>query len=896
MNKPLFIVVDGSNCYYSKERNGLYNNQNRPSGAIFGLTSYVEFLQQEYQPAALAVVFDARAPTFRHQLYPEYKAQRDPMPPALQEQLQPTKDLLRALGFALVERAGVEADDVIGSLTARARAAGYRVLIVSNDKDMAQLLSDDDVQIRAKTGSKKLAREEIFTAANIKLRFGENLSPALIPDFLALKGDAVDNIIGLSGVNKTTLIKLLKKYDGLAGVLAHKDEITGVLGEKIRANADRLALNRQLTAIKTDLEFDFGLDALARQPLDLETVRRLCDEYNLNVLASKYLPREQAQYRRIASLAELEALIGHWRTLDKIALDTETTGLDYFSDELVGLSFADGPGSAYYLPLAHRDRSSLLDAPAPENLPRDEALRLLRPLLEDEKLLKIGQNLKFDQHVLRRYGLEIRPPLGDTMLLSYVLNSTACKHNLDALARYYLNHSTTTFEEIAGKGAQRLRFDQIDLDAATHYAAEDADITLRLYEALWPRLAEELRPLYLNMELPLAAVLATMEERGILIDEAALRQQSANLGAELAKLEQQAHSLVGHPFNLGSPKQLQEILFQRLELPVLKKTPQGQPSTDESVLRELAERHELPRLLLGHRHLAKLKSTYTDTLPTLVNPADGRLHTSYQQAVTSTGRLSSSNPNLQNIPIKSEQGQEIRAAFIARPGWQLLAADYSQIELRVMAHFAQDEGLMRAFRDGVDIHSATASEVFEVPLAEVNRELRRRAKSINFGLIYGMGAFGLARQLKIGLDEAESYIERYFQRYPKVQDFMERSKAFAREHQYVETLCHRRIHLLDINHKNKNIRAECERVAINAPIQGTAADIIKIAMLQLQERFAGEERLRLLLQVHDELVFEIEPSALDLVAEVSRIMREALPLTVPLEVETGLGPNWLAAH
>ena len=896
MAKPLFIIVDGSNCYYSKERNGLYSSENLPSGAIFGLSSYLEQLQENYQPECLAVVFDRRAPTFRHQLYKDYKAHREPMADRLVQQLEPTRQLIQALGYRILEREGVEADDVIGSLALAASGAGYSVLIASNDKDMAQLLINDHIALLAKAGSRATAKEQRYDRSSVAKRFGENLPPELIADFLALKGDAADNIIGLANLNKTSALKLLKKYQGLAGLLAHKEEITGSQGEKLREHSERLALNLQLTTIKTDLPMDQPWDYFRRQPIDAAALAAICHKYSLAQLAAKYLETAPAHYELITSLAQLDYLIKGWERAEWLALHLETSDEDYFSGEPLGLAISAAAGSAHYLALNHRRGAGLFREDYPDNLAAAQVFAQLKPLLERPGLIKVSHNLKRLSHWLARWQINLTPA-ADVMLLGYVLNSTGANYDLDKLLRYHLNQSPPGREELLGRGAHKLTFAQLEPAVAADHCGRRADGIGQLYELFNRRLEEPLKRLYEDMELPLSAILTKMERHGVALDRGQLAEQSARLAAQLAELENQAYGLAGQPFNLNSTKQLREILFEKLELTPLKKTPAGQASTDESVLSQLAEEHELPRLLLQQRHLAKLKSTYTDALPRLINPVSGRLHTTFQQAVTSTGRLSSTNPNLQNIPIRSTAGQEIRSAFVAAAGWQLLSADYSQIELRVMAHFAKDPGLIAAFQQGLDIHRATASEIFAVPLDAVDREQRRSAKTINFGLIYGMSSFGLARSLKISLEEAEDYMAKYFNRYPQVLNFMEETKEFAREHQYVETLAGRRIPVLDINHKNKNLRQECERAAINAPIQGTAADILKRAMIDLERELGSDEELRLLLQVHDELVFEIRPAAVERLRErIRQIMADAVTLTVPLEVELGLGQSWLEAH
>ena len=926
----LVVLVDGSS-YLFRAYHGLpplTNRDGHPTGALHGVIKMLAKLYDDHQPAYFGVVFDAKGKTFRHDLYPAYKAHRPPMPEELRVQIEPLHRLIEALGFPLIIEPGVEADDVIGTLAMQALSEHYQVVISSGDKDMAQLLTHADITLL------DTMKNAVTTTANIAERFKvDALRADQVIDFLALVGDSADNIPGVAKVGPKTAAKWLAEYQTIDNLIDHASKIPGKIGDNLRAGIDTLRLSQTLATINTTLDLNTRIADLALQPRQPDKLAALCDTYELASIKAQYLKTPAApppapvatHYRAITTLDELDALITRLKNSDGYAIDTETDSLDYMRANLVGISVAPAPGEAYYLPLAHQ-----LSA----NLPYAETLTRLKPLLEASAPPKSGQHHKYDRHIFARAGIELRGIKDDTMLMSYTINSTATRHNLDDLADYYLNHQTTTFEDIAGKGAKQLTFDQIPLETATAYACEDADITLRLKNHLAPKLAAvpQLDALYRELEMPLAELLYKIEATGVRIDPAALAAQSAEISGQLAALEQAAHALAGAPFNLGSPKQLQEILYDQLGLPVLRKTPKGQPSTNEEVLEELANSHgaELPRLILEHRGLAKLKTTYTDRLPELINPHTGRIHTSYHQAVTSTGRLSSSDPNLQNIPVRSEAGRRIRRAFIAEDGWQILAADYSQIELRIMAHLSADPGLLAAFARGDDIHRATAAEIFGVAPEAVSREQRRDAKAINFGLIYGMSAFGLARQLNIPRGQAADYIDTYFARYPKVRDYMDATREAAHKQGYVETLLGRRLYLPDINSKNPQRRQASERLAINAPMQGSAADIIKRAMLAIDRelelsplpgaggtpspslpREAGEgwgggvktraatarDDLRLIMQVHDELVFEIRPqAAAELTPRIVALMENAMTLSVPLIVETGLGANWDEAH
>ncbi len=896
-SKPL-ILVDGSSYLYRAYHAlpPLSNSRGEPTGAMYGVLNMLRKLLDEYQPTHIGVVFDAPGKTFRDELYEAYKAHRPPMPDDLRAQTQPLKDMVRALGLPLIEVPGVEADDVIGTLATAASRAGMRVIISTGDKDMAQLVNEDIILLNTMSNT-RLDRE------GVRAKFG--VGPECIVDYLALVGDSADNIPGVPQVGPKTAAKWLNQYGSLDGVLAHKDEITGKVGEKLRENLDNLALSRQLATIRCDLALPVSLADLARGEPDRATLEQYYRRYEFSTWLAQLLEEQPAgaataveapptEYQTIWTEAELEEWLQRLAEAELFAFDLETTSLDYMQAEICGLSFAVEPGKAAYLPVAH----SYMGAPA--QLPRDRVLARLKPLLEDPARRKVGQNAKYDMNVLARYGIALRGVAYDTMLESYVLDSTATRHDMDSLALKYLGHRTIRFEDVAGKGAKQVTFDQVGIEQATAYAAEDADITLRLHRELYPRLAavDSLQRVFHELEMPLIPVLSRMERNGVLVDRAMLKEQSRELAERMLEIEAEAYREAGGPFNLGSPKQIQEILFEKHGLPVLERTPTGQPSTAESVLEQLADSYPLPRLILEHRGLAKLKSTYTDKLPELIDPHTGRVHTSYHQAVASTGRLSSSDPNLQNIPIRTAEGRRIRQAFIAAPGYRLLSADYSQVELRIMAHLSADPGLLRAFAAGLDIHRATAAEVFGLPPDAVDDGHRRAAKAINFGLIYGMSAFGLARQLGVPQGEAKRYIDRYFQRYPGVKDYMERIREQARRDGFVETVFGRRLYLPEINSRNAARRQAAERVAINAPMQGTAADIIKRAMIDLDGWLTAEHPdVRMVLQVHDELVFEVPEAKVELVREqVCARMAAAAELAVPLVVEAGVGANWDEAH
>ncbi|MBV2095148.1 MAG: DNA polymerase I [Candidatus Thiodiazotropha sp. (ex Codakia orbicularis)] len=896
---PPFILIDGSSylfrAYHALPE--LSNSRGEPTGAIVGVVNMLRRLISDFDPDYMAVVFDAPGGSFRNEIYADYKANRPPMPDDLRLQIEPLHEIVQAMGLPLLVIPGVEADDVIGTLARQATEAGIETLISTGDKDMAQLVNAHVTLINTMS-------ETTTDAAGVVEKFG--VRPDQIIDYLALVGDAVDNIPGVPKCGPKTAAKWLGSYDTLDNLITHAGEIKGKIGENLRAALPQLPLSRELATIKLDVALDQGPTDLRTREQDSTRLRHYYEWMESNrLLASlggeapggeqKAVVQPQANYETLLSEKALKDWLARLEKCELFAFDTETTSLDYMQAELVGLSFAIEPGEAAYVPVGH-------DYPgAPEQLSRESVLTHMKPLLENPGLKKVGQNLKYDMSVLARYGIAMRGIAFDTMLESYVLDATATRHDMDSLAKRYLEHETIHFEAIAGKGKKQLTFDQIDLELAAPYAAEDADITLRLHRFFWPKLESEdlLRRLLTELEVALIPVLSRMERNGVTIDGAMLRAQSGELAKSMHQLEQQAYALAGHSFNLGSPKQIGEIFFNELKLPVIAKTPKGAPSTAESVLVELAEQgHELPAVILEHRGLSKLKSTYTDKLPEMVNPETGRVHTSYHQAVAATGRLSSTDPNLQNIPVRTEAGRRIRQAFVPQPGWKMLAADYSQIELRIMAHLSADEGLLRAFSAGEDIHRATAAEVFEEPLDRVTAEQRRSAKAINFGLIYGMSAFGLARQLGIERGAAQDYVDLYFKRYPGVQAFMDRTRQLAHDQGFVETLFGRRLYLPDINAKNHPRRAAAERTAINAPMQGSAADIIKRAMLAVDgwiERSTPPARL--LMQVHDELVFEVDRSYVTDAREIiTKHMEQAAALSVPLLVDVGVGDNWDQAH
>jgi DNA polymerase-1 len=890
---PILYLVDGSSYLYRAYHAlpNLTNSRGEPTGALLGVANMLRRLLNENEPTLIAVVFDAKGPTFRHELYADYKANRPPMPEDLSHQVEPILELTRLLGLPLLQVAGVEADDVIGTLARAAEEAGMDCVISTGDKDMAQLVTGRTTLTNTMTGTD-------LDRSGVEEKFG--VKPEQIVDFLALTGDKSDNIPGVDKCGPKTAVKWLQQWGSLDRVIAHADEVGGKIGENLRAALEHLPLSRELATIRKDLELERRPDQLRRREADLPALIDVLKRYEFNSWLQELAtedpqPTDHASdYFTVLTQAEFDEMLQHLQQADLIAFDTETTSLDAMRAELVGMSFCARPGQAFYLPVGHGYPD------APKQLARDAVLAQLRPLLEDPERAKVGQHIKYDMNVLSLYGIELRGIAFDTMLESYVLNSTGSRHDMDSLALKFLGRKTTRYEDVAGKGAKQIPFSEVRIGEASDYAAEDADVTLQLHQELWPRLEEipSLAAVLKDIEVPLIPVLARMEQHGVLIDGDLLERQSRELAGQVAKLEQEAHDAAGQAFNLGSPKQLQQILFEKQGLPVIRKTPTGQPSTAEDVLQDLAVDYELPSLILEYRSLSKLKSTYTDRLPEQINPRTGRVHTSYHQAVAATGRLSSSDPNLQNIPIRTPLGRRIRQAFVAPKGWLIMACDYSQIELRIMAHLSGDPGLLKAFRDEVDIHQATASEVFGIPYEEVDSSQRRAAKAINFGLMYGMSAFGLSRQLSIGRAEAQAYMDTYFMRYPGVQKFMEDTRLTAREQGFVETLFGRRLYLPDINASNAQRRQAAERAAINAPMQGTAADIIKRAMIEvdgwLEQR---QDEARLVMQVHDELVFEVREDALQRLGKaVVERMTRAAGLDVPLVVDVGHGPNWDEAH
>jgi len=901
-SNPPIVLVDGSSYVFRAFHAlpMLTTSEGHNTGAVRGVISMLRRLVADYPDSPVAVVFDAKGKTFRNDMFPDYKANRPPMPDELREQIEPIHSIVKAMGLPFLCVEGVEADDVIGTLARQASEAGRDVVISTGDKDMAQLVNPHTILVNTMT-------DTVLDEAGVEAKFG--VPPGLIIDFLALMGDKVDNIPGVPGVGEKTALGLLQGLGGLDTIYDSLEKVAELsfrgaktMGAKLEAEKDNAYMSYELATIKTDVELDLAPQDLTNADPDREALvdwftrmefRGWLDEL-LGEGEAPAAPKLETDYDIVTDQSVLDDWLRQLSEADLFAFDTETTSLNYMEAQIVGVSFAVEAGRAAYVPLAHDYLG------APEQLDRDAVLQQLQPLLEDPDQAKVGQNLKYDASVLANHGITLRGIAFDTMLESYVLDSTATRHDMDSLALKYLGQSTIHFEDIAGKGAKQLTFNQIKVEDAGPYAAEDADITLRLHQALWPKLESEssLVPVFRDIELPLVPVLSRIERQGALLSAEMLHRQSEELGNRLEELKGQAYDLAGQEFNLGSPKQLGEILFEKLELPVIKKTPKGAPSTAEDVLVELALDFPLPKLLLEYRSLSKLKSTYTDKLPEMVNPATGRVHTSYHQAVAATGRLSSSDPNLQNIPIRTEEGRRIRQAFIAPEGYRIVAADYSQIELRIMAHLSSDPGLLSAFQEGQDVHRATASEVFEVDLDDVSGDQRRKAKAINFGLIYGMSAFGLAKQLHLGRSEAQQYIDRYFERYPGVADYMDRTRALAREQGYVETLFGRRLYLPEINARNKMRAQAAERTAINAPMQGSAADIIKKAMLSV-DQWLGEDGAdaRMIMQVHDELVLEVATAEVEAVCErLCDLMSGAAELAVPLLVEAGVGDNWDEAH
>lgn len=910
------VLVDGSSYLFRAFHAlpPLTNSKGQPTGAVKGVINMLRSLQKNYAGSKIVVVFDAKGKTFRNDMYSEYKANRPPMPDDLRVQIQPIHDIVDAMGLPRLVIEGVEADDVIGTLAKQATEQGIETVISTGDKDMAQLVSEHVTLINTMTNT-AMDREGVVE------KFG--IPPERIVDYLALMGDKVDNIPGVEKCGPKTAVKWLLEYDSLQGVMDNADKVGGKIGENLRSALEKLPLSYELATIKTDVDLPCDLSSIQVEEPDTDKLAALFADMEFKswvaelsasganrsapsagqgdmfggaeeeVVAPPALP-ETIVYQCVTEQAAFDAWLEKLKSADLFAFDTETTGLDYMQASIVGVSFAVEAGTAAYVPLAH----DYLGAPA--QLDREAVLQALKPLLEDPAVAKVGQNLKYDKHILANHGIELKGIAHDTMLESYVLDSTAGRHDMDSLAMRELGVQTVHYEDIAGKGAKQLTFNQIEIDQASQYAAEDADITLRLHQTMAPRLAraEGLQRIYHDIEVPLVSVLQRIERNGTRIDRQMLADHSHRLGERMAELTEQAYKIAGREFNLGSTKQLGEILFEELKLPIIKKTPKGAPSTAEEVLVELAEDYELPRVLMEYRGLSKLKSTYTDKLGDMIDPSTGRVHTSYHQAVAATGRLSSSDPNLQNIPIRTEEGRKVRQAFVASPGYKILAADYSQIELRIMAHLSEDDGLLRAFANGEDIHKAAAAEVYGVALDEVTTDMRRSAKAVNFGLIYGMSAFGLAKQLHIGRNEAQEFIDRYFATYPGVKRYMDNTRSEAAEKGYVETLRGRRLNLPEINSSNGMRRQAAERTAINAPMQGTAADIIKLAMLKVDAWLqSADVDARMIMQVHDELVFEVAEHQLDEVRDkIIQLMSEAETLRVPLLVEAGVGINWDEAH
>ena len=912
------ILVDGSSYLYRAFHAlpPLTNSKGLPTGAVKGVINMMRRLQKDYPNSTTAVIFDAKGKTFRDDIYSDYKANRPPMPDELRSQIQPIHDVIRAMGMPLISIEGVEADDVIGTYAVQATEKKQPVIISTGDKDMAQLVNEHISLVNTMTDA-KLDREGVIA------KFG--IPPELIIDFLALLGDKSDNIPGVPGVGEKTALGLLQGLGGIDSIYQRLDEVEALsfrgaktMAAKLEEHRELAYLSYQLATIKTDVEVDLGVDQLANQAPDNDKLLSLFTDLEfktwINELAgnpSSTQPKEAVQgsapnsqpsvvtpsvikYETLLEQQQLSKWLQKIQESQLVAVDTETTSLDYMVADLVGISLAVDAGEAAYIPFGHDYLG------VPQQLLREDVLEAIKPILENPRIKKVGQNLKYDMSVLAQHGIDLKGVVFDTMLESYVLDSVATRHDMDSLAQHYLDIETTSFSDIAGKGASQLTFNQISLEQAGPYAAEDADVTLRLHQALWPQVQAELplKTLFQEIELPLINVLSRIERTGALVDDTLLFKQSQELAERLAELETQAWELAGEQFNLASPKQLAEILFTKLELPVLKKTAKGAPSTKEEVLQELALDYPLPKVLLEHRGLAKLKSTYTDKLPVMINPATRRIHTSYHQAGTATGRLSSSDPNLQNIPIRTAEGRRVRQAFIAPQGHKLIAADYSQIELRIMAHLSGDKNLLKAFELGQDVHRATAAEVFGVNLAQVTTDQRRSAKAINFGLIYGMSAFGLAKQLNIGRKQAAEYIDLYFERYPGVQDYMNQVRHSAAEKGYVETHFGRRLYLPEINSRNGMLRQAAERTAINAPMQGTAADIIKLAMINVDNWLTSNQlKSRMIMQVHDELVLEVpESEHQQVVIGVKECMENAASLQVQLLVDVGVGDNWDEAH
>ncbi len=910
MSDKTLYLVDGSaylyRAHFVPALQRLKNHKGEPTGMIYGVINMINRMLKEYEPEYMAVVFDAPGKTFRHDMYEQYKATRPPMPDDLRAQIQPTKDIIKALGIPLLEKIGVEADDVMGTLGVMASKAGFKTVISTGDKDLAQLVNDDVMLIDT-------MRNTVFDYKGVVEKFG--VEPSQIIDYLTLIGDTSDNIPGVNKVGPKTAVKWLAQHQTLDNIIADADNVKGKVGEYLREALDKIPLSKALVTIDTELKLECEVEELKIKGEDVDALNQLAEDCGIKSLqrsaqgdmfsstsqaaAIPEVKKEKIQYTCIQDLDTLKQWLKDIEKAGIVAFDLETTSINSMTADIVGLSFAYKTGDAAYVPIAHVEMSLIDDHKIIEGqLDLQTVLDLVIPVINNPDIELIGQHFKYDMNVLSKYGIQITGLNNDSLMESYVLDTNG-RHDMDTLAMQYLQIQTTKYEEVCGKGVKQIGFAQVAIDIATHYAAEDADITLQLHLTLKELLAKQpqQQKVYSEIEMPLVNVLAKIEQTGVLVDSDVLKIQSHQLGLKIETLKQAAYELVGREFNLNSPKQLQEILFEEQGIPVIKKTPTGLPSTSEDVLQELAEEHELPKIIIENRSLSKLKSTYTDKLPLEINPRTGRIHTSYHQAVTTTGRLSSSNPNLQNIPIRTTEGRRIRQAFIAPDGFKIMAADYSQIELRIMAHLSQDENLLDSFAKNQDVHSRTASQVFEVNITEVSKDQRRAAKAINFGLMYGMSAFGLAKQLGVTRKEASDYMKRYFEQYPKVAEFMTNIKDEAKENAYVDTLFGRRLYFPEIKNRNGRIRAGAERAAINAPMQGTAADIIKKAMLLVYEETKNNPDIRMIMQVHDELVFEVREEKLDeLTAVVKDLMENAAKLDIPLKVDTGVGDNWDEAH
>ena len=902
MPQNTLILIDGSSflfrAFYVPQLKRMTTTSGQPTGAVFGTINMIKSLQSEYPQAQLVAIFDAKGKNFRHEIYEQYKANRPPMPDELRSQVEYVHQAIAALGIPLVIEPEVEADDVIGTYAKQAEQQGAKVLIASSDKDLAQVVT---ANVHMVDTMKKIVLDE----AGVVEKFG--VRPEQIIDYLTLMGDSSDNVPGVPKVGPKTAVKWIKEYGSLDDIIANAEKIGGKVGENLREFIPQIPRSKDLVTIRCELPLSKNVGELKQSEPDDTTLVDLYKTLQFKKWLAELgedLEPESAEvavpefkagnYETIFTKEAFREWLVRLKSCEGFCFDTETTSIDAQQAELVGISFAIESGEAAYVPLAHSYEG------APQQLDLSWVTNELKPVFEDPEIAKIGQNLKYDISVLANYDVQVKGVAFDTMLQSYVLDSVANRHDMDTLSQMHLGHKPVPFTEVAGKGKSQVTFDKVDIDKASHYAAEDADITLRLHHALMPKLSQQprLHQIYTELEIPLVTVLSSIESNGVLIDDTMLLQQSQELSAQMQSLETQAYDLAGSEFNIASPKQIQEVLYDKMGLPVLKKTPKGAPSTAEDVLQELAMEHELPQLILAHRSVGKLKSTYTDKLPMMINPRTSRVHTSYHQAVAATGRLSSSDPNLQNIPIRTAEGRRIREAFIAPEGRKILAADYSQIELRIMAHLSADKALVHAFENDLDVHRATASEIFDVALEDVSDQQRRHSKAVNFGLIYGMSAFGLAKQLRIERKQAQNYIDQYFAQYPGVKDYMENTREFAREHGYVETVFGRRLYLPDINAKNHNMRQYAERTAINAPMQGTAADIIKMAMIEVQEFLQSSDcGSKMIMQVHDELVFEVDEKAVEKMTQIfCQKMQNVAKLNVPILVDAGAGENWALAH